>query len=79
MPMKPPSWSVRNSSSFPSPSRSGRATLVASNSSQSVDPCRRFRKNRLRTFQLPIQKSKSPALLISASSLTCVLVTLARK
>ena len=60
--MKPPACSVRNSSSFPRPSSSGRATTVASNSSQSSDPASRLRSHRFRTSQLPIQKSKSVAL-----------------
>ena len=63
MPIMPPSWSVRNSSSLPRPSKSGRATLVASNSSHSSEPARRSRRHRLRTVQRPGRKSNSsPAL-----------------
>jgi hypothetical protein len=62
MPMKPPSKSVRNSSSFPKPPRILRATLVASNSSHSSEPVSRSRRRRFRTFHRPIQKSKSRAL-----------------
>ena len=69
MPVIPPSWSVRNSSSLPSPSKSGRTTLVAANSSHCSEPVMGSRRRRLWMSQRPSRKSNSvPALTASIAS-----------
>src|SRR5215831_2483821 len=57
--MRPEDASPSNSSMLARPSQTLRATAVASNSYQELEPVRGSRRRRLRTRQLPIRKSKS--------------------